>query len=45
LNQTNEFLNFIVNGVIIKQGRAWTDYPSILNPMVLSILFEWPVSF
>jgi AcrR family transcriptional regulator len=22
LNQTNEFLNFIVNGVIIKQGRA-----------------------
>ena len=22
LNQTNEFLNFIINGVIIKQGRA-----------------------
>jgi hypothetical protein len=29
LNQTNEFVNFIINGVIIKQGRAWTDYPSI----------------
>jgi hypothetical protein len=22
LNQTNEFVNFIINGVIIKQGRA-----------------------
>jgi hypothetical protein len=23
LNQTNEFVNFIINGVIIKQGSAW----------------------
>jgi hypothetical protein len=45
LNQTNEFINFIIHGVIIKQGRAWIDCLSILNPMVLSIPFEWPVSF
>jgi hypothetical protein len=26
LNQTNEFVHFIINGVIIKQGRAWIDW-------------------
>ena len=25
LSQTNEFINFIINGVIIRQGRAWIE--------------------